>query len=54
MACYYDLCKQRGGTYNYNAQNATITFHGGVLSGQVGKKAKTTGFQLSNPVTAEP
>jgi hypothetical protein len=51
---YYDLDKQRGGTYTYNAQDATISFHGGFLSGQIGKKVKMTGFQLTNTVNAEP
>jgi len=51
---YYDLDKQRGGTYIYHAANATITFAGGFLSGQIGKNVKQTGFQLSNTVTAEP
>lgn len=51
---YYDLDKQRGGSYVYNATNATISFKGGFLDGQVGKNVKNTGFQLSNTVNAEP
>lgn len=51
---YYDLDKKRGGTYIYNAQNATITFQEGFLSAQVGRNVKMTGFQLSNTVIAEP
>ena len=51
---YVDLDNKRGGTYTYNAQNATITFKGGFLSGQVGKEVKLTGFKISNTVNAEP
>ncbi len=51
---YVDLDNRRGGTYTYNAKNATIAFTGGFLSGQVGKNVKPTGFQISNTVTAAP
>ncbi len=51
---YYDLDKQRGGSYVYDSKNATITFKGGFLSGQVGRNVRQTGFQLSNTVNAEP
>lgn len=51
---YVDLENGRGGTYTYNSQNATISFTGGFLSGQVGKNVRMSGFQISNTVTAEP
>lgn len=51
---YVDLDNRRGGTYTYNAQNATISFKGGFLSGQTGKNVKQTGFQISNTVSCEP
>lgn len=51
---YVDLDNKRGGTYTYNLQNATISFNGGFLAGQVGKNVKQTGFQISNTVFAEP
>lgn len=51
---YYDLDKQRGGTYNYNQKAGTITFSGGFLSGQIGKNVNTTGFDVSATVHYEP
>lgn len=51
---YVDLDNERGGTYTYNPQNATLSFKGGFLSGQTGKNVKQTGFQLSNTVSCEP
>ena len=51
---YYDLDKQRGGTYNYNQKAGTITFRGGFLSGQTGKNVNTTGFDISATVHYEP
>lgn len=51
---YYDVDKQRGGRYVYSPGNKTIRFVGGFLSGQVGKDVKSTGFQISNTVFAEP
>ena len=51
---YYDLHKQRGGTYNYNQKAGTITFTGGFLSGQTGKNVNTTGFDISTTVHYEP
>lgn len=51
---YYDLDKKRGGSYSYNAQQGTIQFTGGFLSGQKGTGVRQTGFKLSNTVNAEP
>ena len=51
---YYDLDKQRGGSYTYNAQAGTISFNGGFLSGQTGKNVGTTGFDISATVHYEP
>lgn len=51
---YYDLDKQRGGSYVYNAAAGTIDFRGGFLSGQQGKNVTLRGFDLSATVFAEP
>lgn len=51
---YTDLDKQRGGKYIYNAQQATISFKGGFLDGQVGKNVRPSGFQLTATVSCEP
>ncbi len=51
---YYNLDKKQGGSYTYNAQQATISFKGGFLNGQVGKNVKTTGFDLSETIHCEP
>ena len=51
---YADTDGARGGKYSYNAARSTLTFHGGFLSGQVGKNVKTTGFQISATVSCEP
>ena len=51
---YYDQDKSRGGKYSYDAGKATITFSGGFLDGQVGKKVKATGFWITDHVFCEP
>ena len=51
---YADLDGKRAGKYQYNATASTINFIGGFLGGQTGKNVKTTGFQISNTVNAEP
>ena len=51
---YYDLDKQRGGTYSYNQKAGTITFTGGFLDGKVGKNVNATGFDISETVHYEP
>ena len=50
---YYDLEHQRGGKYVHNAAKGTVSFQGGFLDGQVGKK-DGTGFWLSETVFCEP
>ncbi len=51
---YYDLDKQRGGTYKYDPKTGTITFSGGFLSRQTVKNVKTNGFNISATVRYEP
>ncbi|MDQ6756806.1 MAG: hypothetical protein M3004_07710 [Bacteroidota bacterium] len=51
---YFDLDNKRGGSYSFNKQNATITFKGGFLSGQMGTGVTQRGFQLTNTVFCEP
>lgn len=51
---YTDIDNKRGGRYVYDSKNATITFNGGFLDGEIGRNVKLTGFQLSNTVSCEP
>ena len=51
---YYDLDKQRGGSYVYDMQKGTISFKGGFLDGQIGRNVKAGGFDLSATVYCEP
>lgn len=50
---YYDLDNSRPGTYDYDPANATITFHGGIWDGQVGKEVTDKGFHISETVVCE-
>ncbi len=51
---YYDLDKTRGGSYVYDAGQATISFHDGFMDGQVGKDVGPEGFHLGTTVTCSP
>jgi hypothetical protein len=51
---YEDVDGKRGGTYQYDAGAATISFRGGFMDGQVGRNVRPTGFTLSATVSCEP
>jgi hypothetical protein len=51
---YDDLDGTRGGTYTFDAQQATVRFAGGFLDGQVGRNVTKAGFAISSTVNCEP
>jgi hypothetical protein len=51
---YDDPDRGRAGTYDYDAGESTISFHGGFLDGQTGSHVTNRGFQLSSTVNCEP
>ena len=49
---YTDIDGGRTGTYDYDTNESTISFHGGFLDGQKGTHVRMKGFTLSSPSAA--